>query len=93
MKPTSYLINTSRGPIVDTGALIAALENGTIAGAGVDVYDAEPLAPDAPIRQAPNCILTPHIGYVTDGIYKAFYGQMVEVIEAWLAGQPIRVLA
>ncbi len=93
MKPTAYLINTSRGPIVETDALIAALEAGTIAGAGVDVYDAEPLAPDAPIRRAPNCILTPHIGYVTDGIYKAFYGQMVECIEGWLAGEPVRVLA
>ncbi|MEM1163277.1 MAG: D-2-hydroxyacid dehydrogenase family protein [Pseudomonadota bacterium] len=93
MKPTAYLINTSRGPIVDTDALIDALDQGTIAGAGVDVYDLEPLAPDAPIRRAPNCILTPHLGYVTDGVYRAFYGQMVESIEAWLAGDPIRVLA
>ncbi|MEM7190723.1 MAG: NAD(P)-dependent oxidoreductase, partial [Pseudomonadota bacterium] len=92
MKPTAFLINTSRGPIVDTDALIAALNAGTIAGAGVDVYDLEPLAPDAPIRQAPNCILTPHLGYVTDGVYKSFYGQMVESISAWLAGNPIRVL-
>lgn len=93
MKPSAFLINTSRGPIVDTDALIAALSAGTIAGAGVDVYDQEPLAPDAPIRQAPNTILTPHLGYVTDGIYQAFYGQMVESIEAWLAGDPVRVLA
>jgi len=92
MKPTAYLVNTSRGPIVDTDALIAALKSGQIAGAGVDVYDVEPLAPDAPIRQAPNCILTPHLGYVTDGIYKAFYGQMVESIEGWLAGNPVRAL-
>ncbi|MEM0989425.1 MAG: D-2-hydroxyacid dehydrogenase family protein [Pseudomonadota bacterium] len=93
MKPTAYLVNTSRAPIVDTDALVAALKAGTIAGAGIDVYDYEPLAADAPIRQAPNTILTPHLGYVTDGTYKAFYGQMVESIEAWLAGNPIRVLA
>lgn len=93
MKPSAFLINTSRGPIVDTDALIAALQAGTIAGAGIDVYDQEPLAPDAPIRQAPNTILTPHLGYVTDGIYQAFYSQMVESIEAWMAGNPVRVLA
>lgn len=93
MKPTAYLVNTSRGPIVDTGALIKALEDGVIAGAGIDVYDKEPLAPNAPIRQAPNTVLTPHLGYVTDGVYQAFYGQMVESIEAWLAGNPVRVLA
>lgn len=92
MKKTAFLINTSRGPIVDTGALIAALKNGQIAGAGVDVYDSEPLAPDAPIRQAPNTILTPHLGYVTDGCYRGFYGQMVESIERWIAGDPVRVL-
>lgn len=92
MKRTAYLINTSRGPIVDTAALIQALEAGTIAGAGVDVYDSEPLAPDAPIRQAPNTILTPHLGYVTDGCYRAFYVQMVESIERWIAGDPVRSL-
>ena len=93
MKSSAFLINTSRGPIVDTDALIAALESGQIAGAGIDVYDAEPLAPDHPIRQAPNTVLTPHLGYVTDGVYKAFYGQMVECIESWVAGSPVRVLA
>lgn len=92
MKKTAFLVNTSRGPIVDTDALIAALEAGEIAGAGIDVYDVEPLAPDAPIRRAPNTVLTPHLGYVTDGVYDAFYGQMVESIEAWLAGTPVRVL-
>ena len=92
MKPMAYLINTSRGPIVDTGALIAALEAGTLAGAAVDVYDQEPLPPDAPIRRAPNTIITPHLGYVTDGTYRAFYGQMVESITAWIAGDPVRVL-
>ena len=93
MKPTAYLINTSRGPIVDTDALIAALKAKRIAGAGIDVYDDEPLAPDHPIRQAPRTLLTPHLGYVTDGCYQAFYGQMVESIERWLTGDPVRVLA
>lgn len=93
MKKTAYLVNTSRGPIVDTAALIAALEAGTIAGAGVDVYDSEPLDPKAAIRQAPNSVLTPHLGYVTDGCYRAFYEQMVESIEQWVAGTPVRVLA
>jgi phosphoglycerate dehydrogenase-like enzyme len=93
MKPSAFLINTSRGPIVDTDALIATLTEGRIAGAGVDVYDSEPLAPDHPIRKCPRTILTPHLGYVTDGTYSAFYGEIVESIESWLAGNPIRVLA
>jgi phosphoglycerate dehydrogenase-like enzyme len=93
MKPTAYLVNTSRGPIVDTGALIAALTAGRIAGAGIDVYDAEPLAADHPIRSCPRTLLTPHLGYVTDGCYRAFYEQIVESIESWLAGNPVRVLA
>ncbi len=93
MKPTAYLVNTSRGPIVDTDALIAALTGGRIAGAGVDVYDAEPLPPDHPIRACPRTLLTPHLGYVTDGTYRAFYGEIVESLESWLAGTPIRVLA
>jgi phosphoglycerate dehydrogenase-like enzyme len=93
MKPSAFLINTSRGPIVDTDALIATLTEGRIAGAGVDVYDSEPLAPDHPIRKCPRTILTPHLGYVTDGTYSAFYGEIVESIESWLAGSPIRVLA
>ncbi len=93
MKPSAYLINTSRGPIVDTDALIAALTEGQIAGAGIDVYDSEPLAPDHPIRQSPRTLLTPHLGYVTDGTYQLFYGQMVESLEAWISGNPIRVLA
>ncbi len=93
MKPTAFLINTSRGPIVDTGALIEALTAGRIAGAGIDVYDAEPLAPDHPIRSCPRTLLTPHLGYVTDVCYRSFYEQMVEDIEAWLAGKPVRVLA
>ncbi|HUS54482.1 MAG TPA: D-2-hydroxyacid dehydrogenase family protein [Thermohalobaculum sp.] len=93
MKPTAYLVNTSRGPIVDTDALIATLTAERIAGAGIDVYDSEPLAADHPIRSCPRTLLTPHIGYVTDGCYRAFYVQIVECIDSWLAGNPIRVLA
>ena len=92
MKPTAYLVNTSRGPVVDTDALIAALKEGRIAGAGIDVYDEEPLPADHPLRSCPRTLLTPHIGYVTEATYRAFYGEMVEDIEAWLNGEPIRVL-
>lgn len=92
MKPTAYLVNTSRAPIVDTGALIEALTEGRIAGAGIDVYDEEPLPADHPLRSCPRTLLTPHIGYVTEGTYRAFYGEIVEDIEAWLKGEPIRVL-
>ncbi len=92
MKPTAYLVNTSRGPIVDEAALLAALEEGTIAGAALDVYDREPLPPDHPLRRAPNTVLTPHVGYVTENTYRAFYGQTVEDVVAWLAGSPVRVL-
>ncbi|HSF95504.1 MAG TPA: D-2-hydroxyacid dehydrogenase family protein [Thermohalobaculum sp.] len=93
MKPTAFLVNTSRGPVVDTDALIAALTHSRIAGAGIDVYDAEPLAPDHPLRKCPRTLLTPHLGYVTDGTYRLFFGQMVESLESWLNGKPIRVLA
>jgi len=70
MKPTALLVNTSRGPIVDVDALVAALESGTIGGAAIDVYDVEPLPPDAPIRRAPRTLLTPHLGYVTDDVLR-----------------------
>lgn len=92
MKPTALLVNTSRGPIVDVDALVAALESGTIGGAAIDVYDVEPLPPDAPIRRAPRTLLTPHLGYVTDDVLRLFYGDVVEDIDAWLTGTPIRVL-
>ena len=92
MKPTAYLINTSRGPIVDETALVAALRQGTIAGAGLDVYDEEPLPPDHPLRHLPNTVITPHLGYVTEEGYRIFYGQALEDVKAWLAGQPVRVL-
>ncbi len=93
MKPTAFLVNTSRGPIVDDAALLAALEAGTIGGAGIDVYDREPLPADHSLRGAPNTVLTPHIGYVTEDTYRVFYGQTVEDIEAWLAGEPVRLLS
>jgi phosphoglycerate dehydrogenase-like enzyme len=90
MKPSAYLINTSRGPIVDTDALLAALEAGTIAGAGIDVYDSEPPAPDHPLRKAPRTILTPHLGYVTEDTYATFFRDAVDDVLAWLDGAPIR---
>jgi phosphoglycerate dehydrogenase-like enzyme len=92
MKPNALLINTSRGPIVDTAALIRALESGRLGGAGLDVYDEEPLPPDHPLRSAPRTLLTPHIGYVTDSVYRVFFTEAVENIEAFLAGRPIRVI-
>lgn len=92
MKPSAYLVNTSRGPIVDQAALIAALEAGRIAGAGLDVYDREPLPPDHPILSAPRTVLTPHLGYTTHETLRVFYAHALEDIEAWLAGAPVRVL-
>jgi phosphoglycerate dehydrogenase-like enzyme len=85
-------VNTSRGPIVDVSALIGALHDGQIAGAGIDVYDREPLAADNPILHAPNTVLTPHLGYVADASYQTFYRETVEDIAAWLAGKPVRVV-
>jgi len=93
MRPDAYLVNTSRGPIVDEAALLEALEAGRIAGAALDVYDREPLPPDHPLRRAPNTVLTPHLGYVTEEGYALFYSQTVEDIEAFLAGAPVRVLS
>jgi len=92
MKRTAYLVNTSRGPIVDEAALIAAVRQGTIAGAGLDVYDEEPLPLDHPLRNLPNTVITPHLGYVTEEGYRIFYGQALEDVKAWLAGKPVREL-
>jgi len=92
MKPTAFLVNTSRGPIVDEAALAAALKKGTIAGAGIDVYDNEPIAPDHPLLSAPNTVLTPHLGYVTREGYSAYFRGAVEDIAAWRRGAPMRVL-
>lgn len=92
MKPTAYLVNTSRGPIVDEPALLAALDGRRIAGAALDVYDREPLPRDHPLRRLDNVVMTPHLGYVTVENYRQAYGQAVEDIRAFLAGKPIRVL-
>jgi len=92
MKPTSYLVNTSRGPIVDEQALVAALQKKTIAGAALDVFDEEPLPLDHPLRRLENTVLTPHIGYVTTETYRIFFGQTVENIQAFLNGAPVRVI-
>lgn len=93
MKPTAYLVNTSRGPLIDTDALVEALQEGRIAGAALDVYDDEPLPADHPLRTTPRTVLTPHLGYVTEATYGIFYGQAVEDIAAWAAGEPVRVLS
>jgi phosphoglycerate dehydrogenase-like enzyme len=92
MKPTAYLVNTSRGPIVDAQALLAALRAGSIAGAALDVYDVEPLPASDPLRSAPRTVLTPHLGYVTDDGYQVYYRDAVEDIAAFHDGKPLRVL-
>jgi D-3-phosphoglycerate dehydrogenase len=92
MKPSAYLINTARGPIVDEAALLKALQEKRIAGAGIDTYSVEPLPVDNPYRKLDNVVLTPHLGYVTEQGYRAYYRDMVEDITAWLAGKPVRVM-
>jgi phosphoglycerate dehydrogenase-like enzyme len=92
MKPAAVLVNTSRGPIVDEDALLAALHGGRIAGAALDVYAKEPLPRDHPLREAPRTLLSPHLGYVTTGTYEVMYRDAVEDIAAWLRGEPVRVL-
>lgn len=92
MKPTALLINTSRGPIVDSAALRSALETGQLAGAAIDVFDVEPPPADDPLRRTPQLLATPHLGYVSRDTLSVFYGEAVEDIEAFLAGRPVRVL-
>ena len=92
MKKTAFLINTSRGPIVNEDDLIIALSTNVIAGAGIDVYEKEPLPASHKLRFAPNALLLPHIGYVTAENYSIFYTQMIENLEAYVSGNPIRVI-
>jgi phosphoglycerate dehydrogenase-like enzyme len=92
MKPTAFLVNTSRGPIVDEAALIETLRQHKIAGAGLDVFGEEPLPPDHPFLKLDNTLITPHLGYVTLETYDRFYGEAVEDILAWLNGAPVRVI-
>lgn len=92
MKSSAVLINTSRGPIVDEDALVAALRAGTIAGAGLDVFGTEPLPLDHPFRTLANTVITPHIGYVTHETYEVFYGEGLEAMKGFLAGKPVKVL-
>jgi len=93
MKPIAYLINTSRGPIVNEKALIAALDSHKIAGAALDVYDQEPLPADHPLRRLDNVVLTPHLGYVTVENYREMYAQAIEDIRAFLDGKPLRIIS
>ncbi len=92
MKPTAYLVNTSRGPIVDEAALLAALKGRRIAGAAIDVYDREPVPKDHPFLELDNVVLTPHLGYVIEENLRINYGSAVENIRAFLDGKPVRVI-
>jgi phosphoglycerate dehydrogenase-like enzyme len=92
MKKTAYVINTSRGPIIDEKALIAALSSGQIAGAGLDVFDVEPLPLDHPFRKLDNAVITPHLGYVSQQNYQRYYPDIVEDIRGWLDKKPVRVV-
>ena len=92
MKKSAYLINTSRGPIVDEKALIAVLNSKSIAGAGLDVFDVEPLPLDHPFRKMDNVVITPHLGYVSEQNYRKYFPDIVEDIRAWLDGKPVRVI-
>ena len=93
MKPTAFLVNSSRGPIVDESALLDTLRERKIAGAAIDVFSVEPLPTDHPFRKLDNLVLTPHLGYVTEESFRAHYTQMVECIGGWLKGEPPRRLA
>jgi phosphoglycerate dehydrogenase-like enzyme len=93
MKPTSYLVNTARGPIVDEAALLTTLQQRRIAGAAIDVFSVEPLPVDHPFRKLDNIVLTPHLGYVTAESFRNHYSQMVEGIDAWFKGEILRKLA
>src|SRR5580698_2566025 len=93
MKPTAYIVNTARGPIIDEAALLEVLQQRKIAGAGIDVFSVEPLPVDHPFRKLDNMVLTPHLGYATEEVFRGHYVQMVEGIDAWFKGEPVRKLA
>ncbi len=92
MKPTAYLINTSRGPIVDEAAMLAALRDKKIGGAGLDVFDVEPLPKDHPLRKMDNVVITPHLGYVALKNYQNYFAGVVEDIRGFIDGKPVRVM-
>lgn len=92
MKPSAYIINTSRGPIIDEAALLAALRDRKIGGAGLDVFDVEPLPLDHPLRKMDNVVITPHLGYVSEQNYRAYFAGVVEDIRGFLDGKPVRVM-
>jgi phosphoglycerate dehydrogenase-like enzyme len=92
MKPTAFIINTSRGPIIDEAALLAALRDKTIAGAGLDVFDVEPLPLDHPLRKLDNAVITPHLGYVSTQNYRHYFAGVAEDIRGFLDGKPVRVM-
>jgi len=92
MKPTAYIINTSRGPIIDEAALLAALRDKKIAGAGLDVFDIEPLPLNHPLRKMDNAVITPHLGYVSEQNYKNYFAGVAEDIRGFLDGKPARVM-
>jgi phosphoglycerate dehydrogenase-like enzyme len=92
MQPTAYIINTSRGPLIDEAALLAVLRNKKIAGAGLDVFDVEPLPTDHALRKLDNVVLTPHLGYVAIQNYRAYFAGVVDDIRAFLDGKPVRIL-
>ena len=93
MKPTAFIVNTARGPIIDEAALLDVLQTKKIAGAGIDVFSVEPLPVDHPFRKLDNMVITPHLGYATEENFRGHYTQMVEAIDAWFKGDPPRRLA
>src|SRR5215469_1158796 len=93
MKPTAYIVNTARGPIIDEQALLEVLQAKKIAGAGIDVFSVEPLPVDHPFRKLDNMVISPHLGYATEEVFRGHYVQMVEGIDAWFKGAPVRRLA